>query len=48
MMWRLSFLVILVRIVHNISDMLHYVCPMHTLFTVMVHLTLANAFVLFK
>ena len=48
MMWQLSFLVMVVRIVHNISDMLHYICPMHTLLTVMVHLTLANTFVLFK
>ena len=56
MMWRLNFLVILVCIVLNNSYMLYYICPMHTLFTVMVYLTLAtgnhlnksNAFILFK
>ena len=56
MMWRLNFLVILVCIVLNNSYMLYYICPMHTLFTVMVYLALAagshlnksNAFILFK
>ena len=56
MMWRLNFLVIRVCTVLNNSYMLYYICPMHTLFTVMLYLTLgagnhlnkSNAVILFK
>ncbi|GMY27958.1 protein REDUCED WALL ACETYLATION 2 isoform X1 [Fagus crenata] len=37
MMWRLNFLVFFVCIVLNNSYMLYYICPMHTLFTLMVY-----------
>ncbi|KAF9620929.1 hypothetical protein IFM89_015326 [Coptis chinensis] len=37
MMWRLNFLVAFVCIVLNNSYMLYYICPMHTLFTLMVY-----------
>ncbi|CAI0467539.1 unnamed protein product [Linum tenue] len=37
MMWRLNFLVIFCCIILNNSYMLYYICPMHTLFTLMVY-----------
>ncbi|XP_040991004.1 protein REDUCED WALL ACETYLATION 2-like isoform X1 [Juglans microcarpa x Juglans regia] len=37
MMWRLNFLVFFICIVLNNSYMLYYICPMHTLFTLMVY-----------
>ncbi|CAM9000650.1 unnamed protein product [Rhodiola kirilowii] len=37
MMWRLNFLVAFCCIVLNNSYMLYYICPMHTLFTLMVY-----------
>lgn len=37
MMWRLNFFVIFCCIVLNNSYMLYYICPMHTLFTLMVY-----------
>ncbi|XP_059632823.1 protein REDUCED WALL ACETYLATION 2-like [Cornus florida] len=37
MMWRLNFLVLVCCIVLNNSYMLYYICPMHTLFTLMVY-----------
>ncbi|XP_057855106.2 protein REDUCED WALL ACETYLATION 3 isoform X2 [Cryptomeria japonica] len=37
MMWRLNFLVIFCCIVLNDDYMLYYICPMHTLFTLMVY-----------
>ncbi|XP_059645639.1 protein REDUCED WALL ACETYLATION 2-like [Cornus florida] len=37
MMWRLNFLVLFCCIVLNNSYMLYYICPMHTLFTLMVY-----------
>ncbi|KMT16310.1 hypothetical protein BVRB_3g054580 [Beta vulgaris subsp. vulgaris] len=37
MMWRLNFLVIISCVVLNNSYMLYYICPMHTLFTLMVY-----------
>lgn len=37
MMWRLNFLVIFCCIVLNNNYMLYYICPMHTLFTLMVY-----------
>ncbi|XP_062108839.1 protein REDUCED WALL ACETYLATION 2 isoform X1 [Humulus lupulus] len=37
MMWRLNFLVIFCCILLNNSYMLYYICPMHTLFTLMVY-----------
>lgn len=37
MMWRLNFLVIFCCIVLNNDYMLYYICPMHTLFTLMVY-----------
>ncbi|XP_074319980.1 protein REDUCED WALL ACETYLATION 2 [Silene latifolia] len=37
MMWRLNFFVIFACIVLNNSYMLYYICPMHTLFTLMVY-----------
>ncbi|XP_020685914.1 protein REDUCED WALL ACETYLATION 3-like [Dendrobium catenatum] len=40
MMWRLNFFVIFCCIVLNNDYMLYYICPMHTLFTVMVYVTL--------
>ncbi|EFJ29067.1 hypothetical protein SELMODRAFT_146620 [Selaginella moellendorffii] len=40
MMWRLNFLVTFCCIVLNNSYMLYYICPMHTLFTLMVYCSL--------
>ncbi|XP_071690814.1 protein REDUCED WALL ACETYLATION 2-like isoform X2 [Rutidosis leptorrhynchoides] len=37
MMWRLNFLVLFSCVVLNNSYMLYYICPMHTLFTLMVY-----------
>ncbi|XP_048234885.1 protein REDUCED WALL ACETYLATION 2 isoform X1 [Ricinus communis] len=37
MMWRLNFLVIFCCIILNNSYVLYYICPMHTLFTLMVY-----------
>ncbi|KAI3469260.1 hypothetical protein Pfo_025923 [Paulownia fortunei] len=37
MMWRLNFLVLFCCIVLNNNYMLYYICPMHTLFTLMVY-----------
>ncbi|XP_031112231.1 protein REDUCED WALL ACETYLATION 2 [Ipomoea triloba] len=37
MMWRLNFLVFFCCIVLNNSYVLYYICPMHTLFTLMVY-----------
>lgn len=36
-MWRLNFLVFFCCIVLNNDYMLYYICPMHTLFTLMVY-----------
>ena len=36
-MWRLNFLVFFCCVVLNNSYMLYYICPMHTLFTLMVY-----------
>lgn len=43
MMWRLNFLVIFACIVLKNSYMLYYICPMHTIFTVMVYASLGIA-----
>ncbi|MEW5309128.1 MAG: hypothetical protein WDW38_001037 [Sanguina aurantia] len=43
MMWRLNFLVLFSCIVMGDSYMLYYICPMHTIFTVMVYAALALA-----
>ena len=40
MMWRLNFLVTMTCIVLQNSYMLYYICPMHTLFTIMVYAAL--------
>lgn len=40
MMWRLNFLVVLVCVSLQNSYMLYYICPMHTLFTIMVYAAL--------
>lgn len=40
MMWRLNFLVVLVCIALQNNYMLYYICPMHTLFTIMVYVAL--------
>ena len=40
MMWRLNFLVAAVCLVLRNSYMLYYICPMHTLFTIMVYAVL--------
>ncbi|XWS53486.1 hypothetical protein CRYUN_Cryun10bG0005300 [Craigia yunnanensis] len=37
MMWRLNFLVFVCCLVLNNSYMLYYICPMHTLFNLMVY-----------
>ncbi|XP_048136839.1 protein REDUCED WALL ACETYLATION 2 isoform X1 [Rhodamnia argentea] len=37
MMWRLNFLVLFCCVVLNNSYTLYYICPMHTLFTLMVY-----------
>lgn len=36
MMWRLNFLVFFCCVTLNNDYMLYYICPMHTLFTLMV------------
>lgn len=41
MMWRLNLLAILCCMVLNNEYMLYYICPMHTLYTVMVYAALA-------
>ncbi|KAL3617197.1 Protein REDUCED WALL ACETYLATION 2 [Castilleja foliolosa] len=41
MMWRLNFLVFFCCVVLNNNYMLYYICPMHTLFTLMVYGALA-------
>ena len=41
MMWRLNFLVTACCIVLRNDYMLYYICPMHTLFTVLVYAALA-------
>ncbi len=43
MMWRLNFLVLLACVVLRNSYMLYYICPMHTLFTIMVYACLGIA-----
>ncbi|KAI9387295.1 hypothetical protein POPTR_010G148500v4 [Populus trichocarpa] len=40
MMWRLNFLVLFCCVVLDNSYMLYYICPMHTLFTLMVYAAL--------
>jgi Na+/H+ antiporter NhaD/arsenite permease-like protein len=37
MMWRLNFLVLFCCIVLNNSYMVYYICPMHTLFTLIIY-----------
>jgi len=39
-MWRLNFLVLFCCVVLDNSYMLYYICPMHTLFTLMVYAAL--------
>ncbi len=56
MMWRLNFLVFFACLVLRNSYTLYYICPMHTIFTVLVyaslgiapHLNQSNTFVLLK
>lgn len=43
MMWRLNFMVFFCCVVLRNEYMLYYICPMHTLFTVMVYGALAVA-----
>ena len=43
MMWRLNFMVFFCCVVLRNEYMLYYICPMHTLFTVMVYGALALA-----
>ncbi|KAI8469971.1 MAG: 10 TM acyl transferase domain found in Cas1p-domain-containing protein [Monoraphidium minutum] len=43
MMWRLNFLVFFCCVVLRNEYMVYYICPMHTLFTVMVYVALAAA-----
>lgn len=43
MMWRLNFMVFFCCVVLQNEYMLYYICPMHTLFTVMVYAALAAA-----
>lgn len=43
MMWRLNFLVIFCCVVLQNSYMLYYICPMHTIFTVLVYACLGIA-----
>eukprot|EP00898_Chlorokybus_atmophyticus_P002587 jgi/Chlat1/3329/Chrsp220S03395 len=43
MMWRLNFMVFIVCAVLSNSYMLYYICPMHTLFTLLVYIPLAIA-----
>ena len=40
MMWRLNFLVAAVCVVLRNSYMLYYICPMHTIFTILVYAAL--------
>jgi hypothetical protein len=40
MMWRLNFLVAVTCVALQNSYMLYYICPMHTLFTIMVYAAL--------
>lgn len=40
MLWRLNFLVFFACLVMKNSYMLYYICPMHTIFTVMVYVAL--------
>eukprot|EP01061_Rhynchopus_euleeides_P000601 TRINITY_DN1042_c0_g4_i1.p1 TRINITY_DN1042_c0_g4~~TRINITY_DN1042_c0_g4_i1.p1 ORF type:complete len:525 (+),score=162.49 TRINITY_DN1042_c0_g4_i1:144-1718(+) len=40
MLWRLNFLVFWVCVVMNNDYMLYYICPMHTIWTIMVYLVL--------
>lgn len=44
MMWRLNFLVFFACVVLRNSYMLYYICPMHTIFTVMVYASLGIAY----
>jgi hypothetical protein len=41
MMWRLNFMVFFCCVVLQNSYMLYYICPMHTIFTVFVYVSLA-------
>jgi len=43
MMWRLNFLVFVVCLVMRNSYMLYYICPMHTIYTVLVYACLGIA-----
>jgi N-acetylneuraminate 9-O-acetyltransferase len=43
MMWRLNFLVVMCCIVMRNDWMLYYICPMHTVFTMLVYGALATA-----
>ena len=42
MMWRLNFLVAMTCVVLQNSYMLYYICPMHTIFTVLVYAVLGT------
>ncbi len=43
MMWRLNFLVFFTCLVLRNSYMLYYICPMHTIFTILVYACLGIA-----
>lgn len=43
MMWRLNFMVAACCVVLRNSYMLYYICPMHTIFTLLVYATLGIA-----
>ena len=43
MLWRLNFLVFFACLVLRNDYMLYYICPMHTIFTIMVYACLAIA-----
>ena len=43
MMWRLNFLVFFACVILSNSYMLYYICPMHTVFTVLVYACLGIA-----
>lgn len=43
MMWRLNFLVVACCVVLRNDYMLYYICPMHTIFTVLVYAALGIA-----
>jgi len=43
MMWRLNFLVFIVCMVMRNSYVLYYICPMHTIFTLLVYASLGIA-----